>query len=414
MALIVQKYGGTSVGDIDRIRAVARRVVKTHEQGNEVVVVVSAMAGETDRLIKLAHQVSPRPNQRELDAMLATGEQVSVALVAIAIEALGHQAKSFLAHQVQIVTDSAFSKARILRIDKEKIFDFVRERKIAVVAGFQGIDEDGNLTTLGRGGSDTTAVALAAALGASVCEIYTDVDGVYTTDPRVYAKARKLKRISYDEMLELASLGAKVLHIRSVAFAKKYRVPLHVRSSFTDDEGTWVLDAEDIMEKTPVTGVVHNPKEALLALSDMPQDMEVVTEIFTILARNRIPVDMIVQSPIPKTSLEIAFTVPLAEFERAKEIIQPIVKKYGGKLSIDTEVSKVAVVGTGLKDDPEMAARIFRTLSDEGIPILAVSTSEIKIVCLIPSKYSELAVRALHEKFERDKLLPEDAKSDNR
>jgi len=414
MALIVQKYGGTSVKDADRIKAVARRVVKTHEQGNEVVAVVSAMAGETDRLIKLAQQVSPSPNQRELDAMLTTGEQVSVALLAIAIEALGHQAKSFLAHQVQIVTDSAFSRARILKINKEKIFDYVRERKIAVVAGFQGIDEEGNLTTLGRGGSDTTAVALAAALNASVCEIYTDVDGVYTTDPRICSRARKLGKISYDEMLELASMGAKVLHIRSVAFAKKYHVPLCVRSSFTDEAGTWVVDVEDIMEKTPVTGVVHNPKEALLALSDMPQEQSITTEIFKALATSRILVDMIVQSPTPKTSLEISFTVPLGDFEQAKNVISPIVKKYGGKMSIDTEVSKVAVIGTGLRDDPQMAARIFETLSDEGIPILAVSTSEIKIVCLIPAKYSELAVRALHEDFERDKLLPEDVRNNNK
>ncbi|HDH97198.1 MAG TPA: aspartate kinase, partial [Proteobacteria bacterium] len=235
MALIVQKYGGTSVRDIDRIREVAKRVVRTHEQGNEVVVVLSAMAGETDRLIRLAHQVSPHPNERELDVLLTTGEQVSVSLMAMAIEALGHQARSFLAHQVQIKTDSTFSRARILKIDREKLFDYLRERKIAVVAGFQGIDEDGNLTTLGRGGSDTTAVALAAALGAEVCEIYTDVDGIYTADPRVCPRARKLKEISYDEMLELASLGAKVLHTRSVAFAKKYGVPLCVRSSFTDD-----------------------------------------------------------------------------------------------------------------------------------------------------------------------------------
>jgi len=409
MALIVQKYGGTSVRDIDRIREVAKRVVKVHERGNEVVVVLSAMAGETDRLIGLASQASPHPNERELDVLLATGEQVSVSLMAMAIEALGHQAKSFLAHQVQIKTDSAFSRARILRIDKEKLFDYLRERKIAVVAGFQGIDENGNLTTLGRGGSDTTAVALAAAMKAEVCEIYTDVDGIYTADPKVCPNPRKLRRISYDEMLELASLGAKVLHIRSVAFAKKYGVPLHVRSSFSEDEGTWVVDMKEIMEKTPVTGVTHNPKEALLVLSDLPLDRRIAAELFSVLASKKVPVDMIVQSPTSTTSLDIAFTVPLDSFTRAREAIGPTMKKYGAKISVDREVSKVAVVGTGLRDDPGMAAKIFRTLADEGIPVLAVSTSEIRIACLIPAKYTELAVRALHQAFERDRLLPEDA-----
>ncbi len=408
MALIVQKYGGTSVRDIDRIRDVAKRVVRTHEQGNEVVVVLSAMAGETDRLIRLAHQVSPHPNERELDVLLTTGEQVSVSLMAMAIEALGHQARSFLAHQVQIKTDSTFSRARILKIDREKLFDYLRERKIAVVAGFQGIDEDGNLTTLGRGGSDTTAVALAAALGAEVCEIYTDVDGIYTADPRVCPRARKLKEISYDEMLELASLGAKVLHTRSVAFAKKYGVPLCVRSSFTDDEGTRVVDAEDVMEKVPVAGVVHNPNEALLVLTDLPLDKRITAELFRRLAEKQIPVDMIVQSPTSATSLEIAFTVSIDHFDAAREAIEPLVRRYGAKVSVDKEVSKVAVVGTGLRDDPHMAAKIFETLADENIPVLAVSTSEIKIACLIPAKYTELAVRALHQTFERDRLLPED------
>ena len=401
MALIVQKYGGTSLGSIEKILNVAQRVVEVHEQKNEVIVVVSAMAGETDRLLEMAHRVSSKSNQREMDVLLSTGEQRTIALLAMAIESMGHQARSFLAHQVRILTDSAFSKARILKIDPSKLLDVANERKIAVVAGFQGIDEDGNLTTLGRGGSDTTAVAIAAALSAEVCEIYTDVDGVYTTDPAICPKARKLKRISYDEMLEMASLGAKVLQIRSVVFAKKYNVPLHVLSSYKKQPGTMVVEEDPSMEKVLVTGVAYNTDEAKVTLQGFPDRPGIAARLFTAIAEADVIVDMIVGNPTHESRSDLTFTVPTLDLDKTLEIVESLKEELGVRnIEADRNISKVSVVGVGMKTHSGVAARMFSTLAREGINIHSVSTSEIKVSCLIDSRYTELAIRALHDEFE--------------
>lgn len=407
MALVVQKYGGTSVGDIDRIRNVARKVVRTKDEGHQVVVVVSAMSGETDKLIRLAQQVTPEPDEREMDVLISTGEQVSIALLAMTLKAMGCDAKSYLGFQIKIATDSAFGKARITGIESEKMLEDLKNGRVVVVAGFQGVDESENITTLGRGGSDTTAVAVAAAIRADVCEIYTDVDGVYTTDPNVCSKARKLSRISYDEMLEMASLGAKVLQIRSVEFAKKYNVPIHVRSSFNDNPGTIVCKEEREMERVVVSGVTYNKNEAKIEIMRVPDIPGVAAKLFKPIADANIVVDMIIQtSSTEKGCADLAFTVPKTDFSKALQIVKESVQQIGGKEVLsDENIAKVSIVGVGMRSHSNVAAQMFSALAKEGVNIQMISTSEIKISCVIDSKYTELAVRALHDAFELDKPI---------
>jgi aspartate kinase len=405
MALVVQKYGGTSVGDVERIRNVARRILNTKNQGHELVVVVSAMAGETDKLIRLAQQVTPAPDERELDVLVSTGEQVSIALLAMALKSMNCDSKSYLGFQIKIATDSVFGKARIASIDSEKMRQDLKAGRVVVVAGFQGVDDSGNITTLGRGGSDTSAVAVAAALEAEVCEIYTDVDGVYTTDPNVYPKARKLSKISYDEMLEMASLGAKVLQIRSVEFAKKYDVPIHVRSSFNDNPGTIVCKEDKEMEKVVVSGVTYNKNEAKVEVMRLPDTPGVAAKLFKPIADANIVVDMIIQtSSTEKGCADVAFTVPKTDFGKTLQIVKETTKEFGGKeVKFNEDIAKVSIVGVGMRSHSSVATQMFSALAKEGINIHMISTSEIKISCIIDSKYTELAVRALHDAFELDK-----------
>jgi aspartate kinase len=405
MALVVQKYGGTSVGDIERIKNVALRVLDTKNQGHDVVVVVSAMAGETDKLIRLAQQITSTPDEREMDVLISTGEQVSIALLAMTLKAMGADAKSYLGFQIKIATDSAFGKARITSIESERVFSDLKNQRVVVVAGFQGVDESENITTLGRGGSDTTAVAIAAALKADVCEIYTDVDGVYTTDPNVCPKARKLSKISYDEMLEMASLGAKVLQIRSVEFAKKYDVPIHVRSSFNDHPGTIVCKEDEEMEKVVVSGVTYNKNEAKLEIMRVPDVPGVAAKLFKPIADANIVVDMIIQtSSTEKGCADMAFTVPKSDFAKTLKIVKGIVMEIGGKEVLsDEDIAKVSIIGVGMRSHSSVATQMFSALAKEGINIHMISTSEIKISCIIDSKYTELAVRALHDAFKLDK-----------
>jgi aspartate kinase len=405
MALVVQKYGGTSVGDIERIKNVARRVIRIKNQGHQLVVVVSAMAGETDKLLRLAHQVTSAPDERELDVLVSTGEQVSIALLAITLKDMGYDAKSYLGFQIKIATDSVFGKARITGIESEKILNDLKEGRVVVVAGFQGVDESDNITTLGRGGSDTSAVAIAAALKADLCEIYTDVDGVYTTDPNICPKARKLSRISYDEMLEMASLGAKVLQIRSVEFAKNYDVPIHVRSSFNDDPGTIVCKEDQEMERVVVSGVAYNKNEAKIEIMRIPDVPGVAAKLFKPIADANIVVDMIIQtSSTEKGYADMAFTVPKSDFAKTLQLVKENLKEIGGKeVNADENISKVSIVGAGMRSHSNVATQMFSALAKEGINIHMISTSEIKISCIINAKYTELAVRALHDAFELDK-----------
>jgi len=405
MALVVQKYGGTSVGDVERIRNVARRILNTKNQGHELVVVVSAMAGETDKLIRLAQQVTPVPDERELDVLVSTGEQVSIALLAMALKSMNCDSKSYLGFQIKIATDSVFGKARIASIDSEKMRQDLKDGRVVVVAGFQGVDDSGNITTLGRGGSDTSAVAVAAALEADVCEIFTDVDGVYTTDPNVYPRARKLAKISYDEMLEMASLGAKVLQIRSVEFAKKYDVPIHVRSSFNDNPGTIVCKEDKEMEKVVVSGVTYNKNEAKIEVMRLPDIPGVAAKLFKPIADANIVVDMIIQtSSTEKGCADVAFTVPKTDFAKTLQIVKETTKEVGGKeVKFNEDIAKISIVGVGMRSHSNVATLMFSALAKDGINIHMISTSEIKISCIIDSKYTELAVRALHDAFELDK-----------
>jgi aspartate kinase len=401
VALIVQKYGGTSVGSLERMRNVAERALATQRAGNQVVLIVSAMSGETNRLLSLAHQISETPDRRELDALAATGEQVSAALVAMTIQALGGQAQSLLGHQIRIHTDDAFTKARILAIEGEKLLEVVRAGKVAVVAGFQGIDPGGSITTLGRGGSDTTGVAVAAAIRADVCEIYTDVDGVYTTDPNICPSARKIDRISFEEMLELASLGAKILQIRSVEVGMKYNVPIHVRSSFNDRPGTLVT-GEEGLEAVTVAGVAYDKNEAKVQLIAVPDRPGVVAALFTALSNENVSVDMIIQSPSrgDRDSTDVTFTVPKTDLPRARAVIEAQAKIIGtASVEYDADIVKVSIVGLGMRSHAGVAAKMFSLLASESINIEAISTSEIRISCIIHSKYTELAVRALHDGF---------------
>ncbi len=400
--LIVQKFGGTSVGSVERIKNVARRCLAAQRQGHKVAVVVSAMSGETNRLIALAKQISPEPNDRELDVIAATGEQVTVGLLALAIEAEGGQAVSFLGHQVKVQTDSAFSRARIKTVDSRALTDAFDSGKIAVVAGFQGVDPAGNITTLGRGGSDTSAVAVAAALKADVCEIYTDVDGVYTADPNVVPSARKISRISYEEMLELASLGAKVLQIRSVEFGMKYGVPIHVRSSFNDNEGTWVVPEDKAMEAVVVSGVTATRDEAKISMVGINDAVGIQAKVFKPLAEAGIVVDVIVQAMSSEGNhTSLTFTLAKGDLKRARDLL---VKNCADlcpaeRIRAEDNFCKVSIVGVGMRSHAGVAAKMFDLLAKENIGIHLISTSEIKISAVIEAKYAELATRALHEGF---------------
>jgi len=405
MSLIVQKYGGTSVADLDRIRNVARRVARIFEAGNDVVVVLSAMAGVTDKIIEMAHQASPNPTKRELDVLLATGEQTTAALLTMVLNAMNLPAQSLLGFQARVLTDQTYGNARIHEIDATRIQKLLSERKIVVVAGFQGCDSNGNITTLGRGGSDTTAVAISAAIKADSCEIYTDVDGVYTADPNICKTARKLPRITYDEMMEMASLGAKVLQIRSVEFAKKYNVPVHVRSSFSEEEGTMVVNTDAEMEKLVVTGVTHNKKDARITLTRVQDKPGIASRIFTPIADAGILVDMIIQNTRSEGLTDLTFTVSKADFQQAMEIERKVAEEIGAESVIgDENIAKVSVTGVGMRNHSGVASKMFTTLAKENINILMISTSEIRISCVIEEKYAELAVRVLHSAFGLDRI----------
>ncbi len=409
MALIVQKYGGTSMGSPERIRNVAKRVSRWKAQGHQIVVVVSAMSGETNRLVALAHEVSPQPDLREMDTMLATGEQVSIALLAMALRDLGLKAKSYTGGQVKVLTDSAFSKARILNIDDNNIRQDLNNDTVVIVAGFQGVDASGNITTLGRGGSDTSGVALAAALQAEECQIYTDVDGVYTTDPRIVPAARKLDQITFEEMLEMASLGSKVLQIRSVEFAGKYKVKLRVLSSLEEEgketAGTLITFEENTtMEQPIISGIAFNRDEAKLTVSGVPDRPGIAYQILGPIAEANIDVDMIIQNVGHDGSTDFSFTVNRSEYARAKKMLEDQIKPHVGALKIDgdNKICKVSAVGVGMRSHPGVASKMFRTLAEEGINIQMISTSEIKISVVVDEKYLELAVRALHRAFDLD------------
>jgi aspartate kinase len=400
MGLIVQKYGGTSVGSVERIKNVAKKVIAAKQAGHEVVVVVSAMAGETNRLVGLAQQISELPDERERDVLLASGEQVSMALLALAINEAGQRARSFLAHQVRIETDKAFGKARIKSIDSTRVRNALKSGEIVVVAGFQGVDEDDNITTLGRGGSDTSAVALAAALSAEVCEIYTDVDGIFTTDPNICPAARRLDRISYEEMIEMASMGAKVLQIRSAELGMKFKVPIHVRSSFNDAPGTWVVEEDESMDEVLVSGVTYDKDEAKITLVRVPDRPGLAAQVFGPIADANIVVDMIIQNASEDGTTDLTFTVPKADYKKARSIVEQIAKTIQAKgVNVDPDIAKVSIVGVGMRTHAGVAAKMFQILAREGINIEMISTSEIKVSVVIDAKQMEPAVRALHKAF---------------
>ena len=403
MALIVQKYGGTSVGDIEKIRDVAERVLEYHREGNQMVVVLSAMAGQTDGLIQLAHEVTNDPDSRELDVLMSTGEQVSVALFAITLKSMGFDAQSLLGFQVGIHTDQVHGKARIHEIDTARIMKELDQNKILAVAGFQGLDDEGNITTLGRGGSDTTAVALAAALKADVCEIFTDVDGVYTTDPNICPKAKKMHFISYEEMLEMASMGAKVLEIRAVEFAKKFDVPIHVRSTFTKEKGTMVVGETKDMEKVLVSGVAYNKNEARITIRRVPDRPGIAAQIFGPISKSGVVVDMIIQNTSEDGITDLTFTVPKPDFYKTMKLVSDVAQNIGAeKVLGDEDIAKVSIVGVGMRTHAGVALKMFETLAKENINIIMISTSEIKVSCVIEEKYTELAVRVLHKAFDLD------------
>lgn len=400
MALVVQKYGGTSMGSIERIKNVAKRVAKTYDAGNDMVVVVSAMSGETNKLVALANEMCEFPDLREYDVLVAAGEQVSIALLAMCLKSMGYKAKSYHGWQVPIVTDSAYSKARIEEIPDDKVRADLKDGVIVIVAGFQGIDREGSVTTLGRGGSDTSAVAVAAAMKADVCEIFTDVDGVYTTDPNICQDARKIEKITYEEMLELASLGAKVLQIRSVEFAKKYNVDIHVRSSFNENPGTMVTKEDKDMEAVLVSGIAYDKNEAKIAVMHVPDKPGIAAKILSPLSDANISVDMIVQNVSEAGNTDFTFTVTKADFKKALAITKETAKEVQAKdVVTDENISKISIVGVGMRSHAGVATKMFQTLAKEGINIQMISTSEIKVSVVVDAKYTELAVRVLHDAF---------------
>ena len=404
MALIVQKYGGTSVGNPERIQAVAERVKRFRGQGHDVVVVVSAMSGVTDSLIKLAKSVHDDPPARELDVLLSTGEQQTIALLAMSLNKIGCPALSYTGYQVHIRTDSAFGKARIMQIDEKRIHEDLKKGLVVVVAGFQGVDEDGNITTLGRGGSDTTGVALAAALKADECQIYTDVEGVYTTDPRIVPKARRLDRITFEEMLEMASLGSKVLQIRSVEFAGKYQVPLRVLSSFVEGPGTLITYEENEMEAPLISGIAFNRDEAKLTIRGVPDKPGIAARILGEIGKVNINVDMIVQNVGADGTTDFTFTVHRGDYKKSMDVLKRVSQELKAReVSGDDKIVKISVVGVGMRSHAGIASQMFKTLADEGINIQMISTSEIKISVVVEEKYLELGVRALHSAFGLEK-----------
>ena len=404
MALIVQKYGGTSVGSPERINAVAEKVARLRREGNDLVIVVSAMSGVTDSLIKLAKGVHSEPPARELDALLATGEQQTIALLSMALENIGCAARSYTGFQAHIRTDSAFGKARITRIDEKRIHEDLKQGRVVVVAGFQGVDEEGNITTLGRGGSDTTGVALAAALKADECQIYTDVDGVYTTDPRIVPQARRLDRITFEEMLEMASLGSKVLQLRSVEFAGKYRVPLRVLSSFKEGPGTLITYEDNEMEAPLISGIAFNRDEAKLTIRGVPDKPGIAAHILGEIGKVNINVDMIVQNVGADGTTDFTFTVHRGDYKKSMEVLKRVSQELKAReVSGDDKIVKISVVGVGMRSHAGIAGQMFKTLADEGINIQMISTSEIKISVVVEEKYLELGVRALHTAFGLEK-----------
>jgi aspartate kinase len=401
MAFLVQKYGGTSVGSVERINAVADKIKAAREASHQIIVVLSAMSGETNRLIALAKAMQDPPSPRELDVLLSTGEQVTIALLSMALEQRGCPARSYTGGQVRILTDSAYNKARILDIDQARIRADLDAGRVVVVAGFQGVDEAGAITTLGRGGSDTTAVALAAALKADECQIFTDVDGIYTTDPRIEAKARKLDRITFEEMLEMASLGSKVLQIRSVEFAGKYKVPLRVLSSFESGEGTLITFEEDAVEEAKISGIAFNRDEAKLTIGGVPDEPGVAWKILSPIGEANIEVDMIVQNISRDGTTDFTFTVNRSDYEKAMAILNRVAKQLNAsEVSGDTDIVKLSLVGVGMRSHAGIASQMFAALAKEGINIRMISTSEIKISVVIDEKYLELGVRTLHQAFD--------------
>ncbi len=404
MALYVQKFGGTSVGSVERIKAVAEKIHKFRNNGDDVVVVVSAMSGETNRLLGLANEISTEPSPRELDVLVSTGEQVTIALLSMALHELGLDAKSYTGDQIRILTDSSFTKARIKEIDVEAVQKDIEAGRVVVVAGFQGVDEQGNTTTLGRGGSDTSAVAIAASLKADECQIYTDVDGVYTTDPRVVEKAQRLDKITFEEMLEMASLGSKVLQIRSVEFAGKYRVPLRVLSSFQEGEGTLItFEGDQKMEQPVISGIAFNRDEAKLTLVGVPDVPGAASRILGPVSAANIEVDMIVQNIAEDNTTDFTFTVHRNDFQRVTQVLESVAEDLGAQsVRGDNAIAKVSIVGVGMRSHAGVASKMFDALAAENINIMMISTSEIKVSVVLEEKYLELAVRSLHTAFELD------------
>ena len=404
MGLVVQKFGGTSVANVEKIKNVAMKAIREKNAGHDVVVVLSAMAGETNRLIDLAHAAADSPDEREYDSLISTGEQVTITLLSIVLNSMGYRSRSFLGFQVKIKTDSAYKKARISMIDTDIIQKEIKKGTIVVVAGFQGVDEDNNITTLGRGGSDTSAVALAAALSAERCDIYTDVDGVYTTDPNVCSKARRLEKISYDEMLEMAMTGAKVLQPRSVEMAKKYDVPVYVKSTFSDEGGTLVTKEDREMEREVLSGITYDRDQAKITVVHIPDKPGIAANLFTPLSERNISVDMIIQNASSQGYTDLTFTVSKKDMKEAQKIVEATAKEIGAKkVEVDDEVAKVSIIGVGMVSHSGVAAKMFKTMADESINIMMISTSEIKISCVIQRKYTELAVTVLHDAFHLEK-----------
>jgi len=404
VAVIVQKYGGTSVADIEKIQNIAKKVMQKKAEGNDMVIVLSAMAGETNKLVQMADSASGgTPNEREYDMLVSSGEQVSISLLSIVLNSMGYKAISLLGHQVKILTDKIYTNAKIQSVDTGVISNELKKGKIVVIAGFQGVDTEGNITTLGRGGSDTSAVAVAASLGADLCEIFTDVDGVYTTDPNLYNKARKLKKISYDEMLSLAGAGAKVLHPRSVELAKIYNVPIYVKSSFSEDRGTLVTREDKDMEKEVVSGVAYDKDQAKITVVHVPDEPGIAARLFTPLSEQNINVDMIIQNASSEGYTDLTFTVSQKDIDEARRLLDVVAVDMGAsRVDYDETISKISIVGVGMQSHSGVASKMFKVLADEGINILMISTSEIKISCVIKAKYTELAVRVLHDAFGLD------------